>query len=110
VQGRSLLPLIPGVQGAGAMDAAVKAKWDETVYAEFPNIKMVRRRDWKLVYYPGRPYGELYDLRNDPLELDNLWDDPGRAAARQEMMSHLADWLIASHDPLPPPVEAPEVR
>jgi arylsulfatase A-like enzyme len=71
---------------------------------------MVRRRDWKLVYYPGRPYGELYDLRNDPQELDNLWADPERAAVQHEMMARLADWLIASHDPLPPAEEAPEVR
>jgi len=102
VQGRSLLPLIP--------DAAGPVRWDETVYAEFPNIKMVRTPDRKLVYYPGRPYGELYDLRNDPQELENLWADPGRAADKQEMMARLTDWLIASHDPLPPAVEAPEVR
>jgi arylsulfatase A-like enzyme len=100
VQGRSLLPLMAGE----------KAKWDETVYAEFPATKMVRTRDWKLVYYAGRPYGELYDLRSDPHELDNLWSDAGRAAPKQEMMARLANWLIASHDPLPPPVDAPEVR
>jgi arylsulfatase A-like enzyme len=100
VQGRSLLPLMAGE----------KAKWDETVYAEFPATKMVRTRDWKLVYYAGRPYGELYDLRSDPHELDNLWNDAGRATAKQDMMARLANWLIASHDPLPPPVDAPEVR
>jgi uncharacterized sulfatase len=100
MQGRSLLPLMAGE----------KAKWDETVYAEFPATKMVRTRDWKLVYYAGRPYGELYDLRSDPHELDNLWNDAGRAAPKQEMMARLANWLIASHDPLPPPVDAPEVR
>jgi arylsulfatase A-like enzyme len=110
VQGRSLLTLIPDAAPKNPASKSGNARWDETVYAEFPNIKMVRTRDWKLVYYPGRRYGELYDLRNDPMELDNLWADSGRAAARQEMLARLADWLIASHDPLPPPVEAPEVR
>jgi arylsulfatase len=102
LQGRPLLPLLDA--------APASRRWDETVYAEFPTTKMVRTREWKLVYYQGRPYGELYDLRNDPHELDNLWDDPARAAARQEMMARLANWLIASHDPLPPPVEAPEIH
>ncbi len=101
VQGRSMIPLIEQQQGV---------RWNETVYAEFPTIKAVRTRDWKLVYYPGKTYGELYDMRNDPHELANLWDDPSRAQARHEMMGRLADWLISSHDPLPPPIEAPEIK
>jgi arylsulfatase A-like enzyme len=101
VQGRSLLPLIEQRSGL---------QWNETVFAEFPNIKAVHTRDWKLVYYPGKPYGELHDLRKDPHELENLWDEPSRGGARQEMMARLADWLISSQDPLPPPIEAPEVR
>jgi len=110
VQGRSLLGLVPDVAATFRSPSTAGQRWDETVYAEFPATKMVRTRDWKLVYYAGRPYGELYDLRSDPHELDNLWNDAGRAAAKQEMMARLANWLIASHDPLPPPVDAPEVR
>ena len=39
-------------------------------------IKSARTRDWKLVHYPGQPYGELYDLRADPWELRNLYGEP----------------------------------
>ena len=46
-------------------------------------IKSVRTRDWKLVHYPGQPYGELYDLRADPGELRNLYGQPQHQAVVQ---------------------------
>ena len=50
--------------------------------------------------------GELYDLAEDPLQWDNLWDDPTHTALRSDLVADL-------HDHLPPPrsprlaVEAP---
>jgi arylsulfatase A-like enzyme len=76
------------------------------VHSEFANIKMLRTQDWKLVHYLHAPYGELYNLREDPHELDDLYDDAGAATARHEMESALADWLIDSADPLLAPVKA----
>lgn len=66
-------------------------------------IKSVRTRDWKLVHYPGQPYGELYDLHGDPWELRNLYGDPAHAAVVQELRGRLTDWLIETEDTLPPP-------
>ena len=66
---------------------------------------MWRTRDWKLVtYLPGdaagaasrarEAKGELYDLRVDPRELDNLYGDPGHLSVRErlrgELLMHLA--------------------
>ena len=31
---------------------------------------------WKLLHYGGQPHGELYDVVNDPEDLNNLWDHP----------------------------------
>jgi arylsulfatase A-like enzyme len=67
---------------------------------------MVRTRGWKLVHYLRAPYGELYNLREDPHELYNRWDDASCAAAKSEMRGRLADWLVASEDPALPPLKA----
>ena len=36
---------------------------------------MLRDQRFELVVYHGSENGELYDLKEDPLEFDNLWDD-----------------------------------
>jgi uncharacterized sulfatase len=43
----------------------------------------------KLTVYWEKPYGELFDLENDPGETRNLWDDPGHAALREELTRKL---------------------
>lgn len=106
-QGRSLRPLL---EGSGA------PRWREAVYtgdrdsSELPAhgiddrglvLKCIRTRDWKLTFFPGRPYGELFDLRHDPWEYDNLWDDPARRNIRQELFARLLHLYAATEDPLP---------
>ncbi len=95
IQGRSLVPIINGL-----------SKSSRSAHAEFPNAKMLRTEQWKLVHYLHASYGELYNLQDDPYELKNLYDDPTAATARHEMESALADWLIDSHDPSLKPVQA----
>lgn len=66
---------------------------------------MWRTRDWKLItYLPGNAadaekrvreaQGELYDLKNDPRELENVYDDPDNLSVRErlkgELLMHLA--------------------
>ena len=66
----------------------------EFVYAEhgrcnmLPSIEhmaMIRTQDWKLVHYKNREYGELYDLKADPKELNNLWFSIEHQATRKEL-------------------------
>jgi arylsulfatase A-like enzyme len=90
-----------GMQG----QSLLTGKPRRAVHSEFANIKMLRTEDWKLVHYLHAPYGELYNLREDPHELENLYDDAGAAKMRHEMESELADWLIDSVDPLLAPVK-----
>lgn len=63
----------------------------ETIYAE----------GHRLSYVTGveEEYGELYDLKADPAEMNNLWyEEPNR---RKELLPHLVEALIHSKDPLP---------
>lgn len=75
----------------------------DVVYAELARdhiqtgaeyIVMRRDRDWKLVYYLNEPDGELFDLRNDPAEVRNLWASPGHHELRQRLVGELLEWSM----------------
>lgn len=52
-----------------------------------------------LVYkYQHRPAEELYDVINDPLEMQNLADDPRYAKIKQELKDKLAAWMTQQGD------------
>ncbi len=60
-----------------------------------PDAKMVRTERWKYNYYP-EGFAELYDLKNDPHEQQNLADDPQYAKTAVELKGRILDWLITS--------------
>lgn len=41
---------------------------------------------YKLTVYYNQSYGELFDLEEDPGEINNLWDDPESQDLKQELM------------------------
>jgi arylsulfatase A-like enzyme len=43
--------------------------------------------------------GELYDLKNDPLQRENLWSDPERRALRDELLADLRAHLPSRRSP-----------
>ncbi len=47
-----------------------KCYWEPEIHAT-----MIRNERWKLCYYHSSDEGELYDMRNDPDEKDNLWNN-----------------------------------
>jgi arylsulfatase A-like enzyme len=56
---------------------------------------------YRLTWYVGQPYGELFDLRDDPQELHNLWDDEGYRAVRSDMTALLLDEVCLSDQAFP---------
>lgn len=63
--------------------------------------KSVRTQEWKLVVYPGQPYGELYHLKADPWELHNLYGQSAYESIVHGLRAMLLDWMIESEDCLP---------
>ena len=57
---------------------------------------MVRNDKWKLVHFLDESYGQLFDLENDPREVNNLWDDEDSIEAKRLMLSELREWRIRS--------------
>jgi hypothetical protein len=58
---------------------------------------------YRLTIYDGVQWGELYDLKADPLELHNLWDSAAHAGARAHMLEALARTMLENVDKSPYP-------
>jgi arylsulfatase A-like enzyme len=66
-----------------------------------PAVRCLTTERWKLVHYEGKDFGELYDLRNDPCELRNLWAVPAKRKVVREMRERLLGFVLDA-EPLPP--------
>ena len=95
MEARSILPAIKG-------DDWVPREY---VYAEHGRdgilqgtefMSMVRSTDWKLVHFIDHSDGQLFDMRNDPDELKNLWDSPDHADKKRELLDQLMNWRMES--------------
>jgi len=104
MQGRSLLGL---AAGDADEDADVLIEEDsqraELGFDSPPRITTLVTRDWRLSVYDGVAWGELYSLADDPLELDNRWDDPGCAGIKGELFERMARKRMALVDRSPLP-------
>ena len=99
LEGRSLLPTIRG--GRAPARDAVFSELDYSFYEARREVNvgpsearavMVRTSDWKLVHYDGFP-PQLYDLANDPLELEDRGAKPDAASMRKALYDLLFDWM-----------------
>ena len=57
-------------------------------------MTMVRTEDWKLVHFLEEEWGQLFDLKNDPNEVNNLWESAEHEPKKQELLGRLREWRI----------------
>lgn len=89
--GRSFLPILRGESEEGR-DHVV-------VFDEYGPVRMVRTKEWKYVHrYPYGP-NELYNLKNDPEERENLVDARCYAKTVEELKWQLDEWFVRYEDP-----------
>ncbi len=105
IQGRSLLPVIAGDSGAGRKGAFVQYdhQRENPALGGVPRIHTLVTASWRLSFFDGVEWGELYDLANDPGEFCNLWDDPAHAAAKARLVEQLLRVEIEHIDRVPMP-------
>lgn len=108
------LPNIHGMSFKPLLQGKTK-NWRTSWYYEYnyerqfpytPNVRGVRTDRWKYVHYPhgdggpDRHMAELYDLKNDPGETNNLINDPACAEKVRELQAELKR-LMQEADALP---------
>ena len=107
MEGRSFAPLLRG-QARTHRDAVIVERINvfaggskeraagKRVHPEpiVQRVKMLLTDDWKLLHYGTTGYGELYSVRDDPEDLNNLWSDPDHAGIRSELVERLLIELI----------------
>lgn len=100
VEGRSLLAYLNGGTPPNPRDFVIS----EYDYSSHPacaslgvpppdaRLFMVANHDWKMMHCEGGFRPMLFDLKNDPGELNDLGADPAYAAQRDTMYTHLHTW------------------
>jgi arylsulfatase A-like enzyme len=80
VESASRVPLVRGESTEGL----------DTVFAAYMGVqRMVRDRRWKLIRYPQVGETQLFDLANDPWEVQNLAGEEAHAGTVERLSEHL---------------------
>ena len=95
---------LPSPQGTDGKCLApvIKGKTGEvrtSLFTAYRNtVRAVRTAEWKLIRYPERNYTQLYNLINDPLELNNLAGIKAWQQKTDEMTALLKEWQTQVND------------
>ena len=88
MQGKSMVPVMKGRKTSH--ESFFYEYFREPWLAGLPLMLGVRAGQWKYCTYPDiKDIDELYDLKNDPLEMHNLSQDPAYAGKVKEMKAEL---------------------
>lgn len=91
--GKDITPLLEGQDVQLRRVAVTENAWSKSVV----------KGKWRFVYYPlemfaqedaGKRVGDLYDLEEDPWEMNNLFYDPAHQDKVAEMREELLNWLV----------------
>lgn len=88
---------LPGRSYLGIVTNQPKKKgepeWPGTVFGQFRYAEMARDNRYKLVVrHDGKGPNELFDIRQDPREFKNLYDDPRFVTVKERLLNELAAW------------------
>jgi len=92
---KSLLPAIEG-KAWEEREYVFAEQGRDTNFTESRYETMVRSRDWKLVHFVDSEDGQLFDLKADPEEIQNLWTSPDHQAKKQELLDVILRWRMES--------------
>jgi len=86
--------VLPRDAQTAAKREAVFTEWDSEHGNVSISLRTLHRDNWTITAYGKSSIydgteGELYDLTNDPLQWRNLWNEPGAAAMKRDLLDDL---------------------
>jgi len=93
-----------GISQAGVWLGEKEAARDHIICEnrhEYPTVHLKTYVDerYKITVYYNRPYGEMFDLKEDPGEIRNLWDDGSFAELKSRLLLKFI-WAEMGKEPL----------
>ena len=95
LEAESVLPALTGDDYPGR-DYVFAEQAKDNILTDIRFMTMIRNQTWKLVHFLDDPFGQLFDMKNDPDEVHNLWDDPSHVEKKRELLAVLREWRIRS--------------
>jgi N-acetylglucosamine-6-sulfatase len=93
MDGKSFLPILQGKK-IPWRDAAFYEYYWERNFPQTPTTHGVRTDRYKYIHYHGIwDIDELYDLKEDPTEMNNLVDSPEHQKLIKQLNNRMFDWL-----------------
>ncbi|MEY4158474.1 MAG: hypothetical protein RL743_969 [Actinomycetota bacterium] len=91
-------------EAVGLGHERVLTEWDSVLFGKIVSLRTITRGTWVCTAtLPGSVHdgtdGELYDLRNDPLQHVNLWHDPAHRAVRDDLLDDMWKNLPTTSSP-----------
>ncbi|HSU50343.1 MAG TPA: sulfatase [Segetibacter sp.] len=97
MQGQSFLPLLQGKNIPWRNKVFYEYYW-EAAFPQTPTIYSIRTERYKYIYNHGVwDINELYDLQNDPYEMNNLIRNKSLEPIGKQLRNELFEWLEKSN-------------
>ncbi|MCH2206552.1 MAG: sulfatase-like hydrolase/transferase [Lentisphaerales bacterium] len=95
MQAKSVLPVLKGEEWSGRKEVFAEQVQDKNfTCSEY--MSMIRDEEWKLVHFMGEDHGQLFDLKADPDEVNNLFYKDEFSGKKAEMTNKLLNWYMSS--------------
>jgi arylsulfatase A-like enzyme len=105
IQGHSLVPLLDHAGTAVRDHVLIEDDGQRLLKGTNRRIRLrtLITPEWRLTYYDGFEFGELYRLTDDVVEHHNLWNDPEAQTVKAALTERLVRSIIDHQDRSPLP-------
>jgi len=97
MQGKTLVPLLKGAE-KGNVHPALYYHYYENGEHRVARHYGIRTDRWKLIRFEDLGEWEMYDMKRDPQEMNNVYQSPGKGAVRRRLTRQLARMAAAYRD------------